>query len=63
MRKVTSHAAGVDIGAPEIGACVPDGDEQSWVRAFGPSPAARASLADGCIDRGLQTVALAATGV
>jgi transposase len=35
MRKINSHAAGVDIGAHEIVACVPDGDDQQIVRTFG----------------------------
>jgi hypothetical protein len=34
-RTVNPHAAGVDIGAHEIMACVPDGDDQQLVRAFG----------------------------
>jgi hypothetical protein len=63
MRTVNSHAAGVDIGAHEIMACVPDGDDQQIVRAFGTSTADLESLADWCIDRGIQTVAMASTGV
>ena len=35
MHQVNPHAAGVDIGAHEIMACVPDGDAQQLVRAFG----------------------------
>jgi hypothetical protein len=46
MRPVTPHAAGVDIGAHDLMACVPDGDDQQIVRAFGTSTAALASLAD-----------------
>jgi hypothetical protein len=38
MRTVNLHAAGVDIGAHEIMACVPDGDDQQLVRAFGTTP-------------------------
>jgi transposase len=63
MRTVTPHAAGVDIGAHAIMACVPDGDDQQIVRAFGTSTADLESLADWCIDRGIQTVAMASTGV
>ena len=44
MRPLTPHAAGVDIGAPEIRACVPDGDDQHIVRAFGTSTADLESL-------------------
>ena len=39
MRQVNPHAAGVDMGAHEIMACVPDGDAQQIVRAFGTSTA------------------------
>ena len=63
MRTVNPHAAGVDIGAHAIMAGVPDGDDQQIVRAFGTDTAALESLADWCIDRGIQTVAMASTGV
>jgi transposase len=62
MRPVNPHAAGVDIGAHEMMACVPDGDDQQLVRAFGPSTADLEALADWCIDRGIQTVAMESTG-
>jgi hypothetical protein len=57
------HAAGVDIGAQEIVACVPDGEDQQIVRTFGTDTAALQTLADWCVDCGLQTVAMASTGV
>jgi transposase len=57
------HAAGVEVGAHDIMACVPDGDDQQIVRACGTSPADRESLADWFIDRGIETVAMASTGV
>jgi transposase len=63
MRTINAHAAGVDIGAHAILACVPDGDDQQLVRAFGTSPAARESLADWFMDRGIATVAMKSTGV
>jgi transposase len=63
MSKINACAAGVAIGAQAIMACVPDGDDQQIVRACGPDPAALDSLADWCIDRGIQTVAMASTGV
>src|SRR5215470_11501285 len=63
MSKGNVCAAGVDIGAPELMACVPEGDDQHSGRACGPSPADRASLADWGIDRGIQTGAMDATGV
>jgi len=63
MRKITAHAAGVDIGAHEIVACVPDGEDQQIVRTFGTSTADLQTLADWFVDRGMQTVAMASTGV
>jgi transposase len=42
---------------------VPDGDDQQLGRAVGTDTAELASLADWLIDRGIQTVALASTGV
>ena len=63
MRKINPHAAGVDIGAHEIMAGVPDGDEHQLVRAFGPYTAALDALADWFVDRGIQTVAMESTGV
>ena len=63
MSKINACAAGVDIGAHAIMACVPDGDDQQIVRAFGTYTADLASLADWFIDRGIQTVAMASTGV
>ena len=62
MRTVNLSAAGVDMGAHASMTCVPDGDDQQLGRACGTSPAALASLADGCMERGLQTAAMAATG-
>lgn len=44
-------------------ACVPDGDDQQLVRAFGTSPAALDALADWFIDRGMQPVAMDSPGV
>jgi hypothetical protein len=44
-------------------ACVPDGDNQQLVRAFGTYTADLDALADWCIDRGIETVAMESTGV
>jgi predicted NBD/HSP70 family sugar kinase len=63
MRTITAQAAGVDIGAHEIVVCVPDGEDQQIVRTFGTSPADLQTLADWFVDRGVQTVARASTGV
>src|SRR5689334_20542364 len=63
MRQVNLYAAELDIGAHAIMACVPDGDDQQLVRAFGPSTAALDTLADWFVDRGIQTAAMESTGV
>jgi transposase len=63
MRKITSQAAGVDIGAHEIVACVPDGEDQQIVRPVGTYTADRQTLADWLVDHGMQTVAMESTGV
>jgi hypothetical protein len=42
---------------------VPDGDAQQIVRTFGTSTVDLQTLADGFVDRGIQTVAMASTGV
>jgi transposase len=63
MRKINPHAAGVDIGAHEIMAGVPDGDDQHIVRAFGTYPAALDAVAAWFVDRGILTVAMESTGV
>ena len=63
MRQVNPHAAGVDIGTHEIVACVPDGHDRQIVRTFGTYTADLHALADWCIDRGIETVALESTGV
>jgi hypothetical protein len=49
MWKVTPQATGVDSGAREIVACVPDGDDQQIVRTFGTYTADLQTLADWCV--------------
>jgi transposase len=63
MRKVTPHAAGVDIGAHEIVACVPDGADQQIVRTFGTYTTDLHTLAAWLVERGIETVAMESTGV
>src|SRR5712691_10760793 len=46
-----------------IVACVPDGDDQQIVRTFGTYTVDLQTLADWFVDRGIQTVAMASTGV
>ncbi len=62
MRPSNAQAAGVDIGAHDIMACVPDGEAHQLVRAFGTSTAALDAWADWLVDRGIQTAALESTG-
>lgn len=62
MRPVNPHAAGGAMGAHAIRACGPVGDDPQLVRAFGTSTAALDALADWCIDRDIQTVAMASPG-
>ena len=52
MRQINAHAAGVDIGAHEIMARVPDGADQQLVRAFGPYTAELDAVADWFVDVG-----------
>jgi hypothetical protein len=61
--QVHPHAAGGDLGAHAMMACLPDGAAPPLGRAFGPSPADLDALAAWCVDRGLQTAAMASTGV
>ncbi|HEY5863974.1 MAG TPA: IS110 family transposase [Candidatus Tectomicrobia bacterium] len=63
MHKVTAHAAGVDIGAHEIVACGPDGEEQQIVRTFGTYTADLQNLAAWFVHHGIETVAMESTGV
>jgi transposase len=63
MRNVTPHAAGVDIGAHESVACVPDGADQQIGRTLGTYTTALHTLADWFVERGIQTVAMESTGV
>jgi len=51
------------MGAHEIMACVSDGDDPQLGRAFGTYTAELDAVVDWCVDRGLQTVAMKATGV
>jgi hypothetical protein len=63
LRTITAHAAGGDIGAHEIVAWVPDGDDHQLVRTCGTYTAALPTLADWFGDRGMQTIAMESTGV
>jgi transposase len=63
MRHVHPQAAGVDIGAHEIMACVPGSDNTQIVRPFGTYTADLHALADWLLQHHIQTVAMESTGV
>jgi hypothetical protein len=62
MSQIHAHAAGLDIGAHAIMACVPDGADQQLVRAFGTYTADLDAVADWFVDHGIQTAAMESTG-
>src|SRR3712207_4504836 len=59
----TPHAAGIDVGAQEIGACVPNGKAQQRVRTFGAYTTALQTLAAWRVACGSQPGALESPGV
>jgi len=63
MSQINAHAAGIDIGAHDILACVPDGDDQQLVRAFGTYTADLDALADWCVDCGIQCCLISAQAI
>jgi hypothetical protein len=63
IRQVPPHAAGVDLGAHDIVACVPDGADPQLVRTFGTSTAELQTLAAGFVDRGSPPGAMDSTSV
>ena len=60
---VHSHAAGLDIGAREIWACVPPETQGETVRTFGTFTPDLHALADWLVRCGVDTVAMESTGV
>lgn len=63
LERIQLHAAGVDIGAHEIMACVPGPDNTQIVRAFGTYTADLESLATWFTAHAIQTIAMESTGV
>ena len=57
LSKVNHYAAGVDIGATEIVACVPDGDEIQLVKGFGNYTVDLKAIAQWFSDHKIKTVA------
>ena len=63
MSKVNENAAGVDIGATEIVACVSGGEDVQLVKAFGNYTVDLQALAQWMKGHHIQTVAMESTGV
>lgn len=63
MSKVNKNAAGVDIGATEIVACVSEGEEVQLVKAFGNYTVDLQSIAKWFHEHQIKTVAMESTGV
>ena len=63
LRIVHPHAAGLDIGADEIWACVPASSTAENVRVFGTFTVDLQALADWLVACGVDTVAMESTGV
>jgi transposase len=63
LRIVHPHAAGLDIGAREMWACVPAASTPENVRVFGTFTVDLQALADWLVACGVDTVAMESTGV
>lgn len=63
MSRVNQKAAGVDIGAREIVACVPGGEGVQLVRGFGNYTADLKAMAGWFREHKIETVAMESTGV
>jgi transposase len=63
MSKVNRNAAGVDIGATEMVACVSGGEEVQLVKAFGNYTVDLQSMAKWFQEHKIKTVAMESTGV
>ena len=63
LEKINHDAAGLDIGAQEIYACVPQGRDKKNVRKFNTFTADLEALGDWLGDCSIKTVAMESTGV
>jgi len=63
MSRIHPHAAGVDIGAIEIVACVPGNENTQVVKAFGNYTVDLQALASWMKDHHVKTIAMESTGV
>ena len=63
LEQINLNAAGLDIGAAEIWACVPEGRDEVSVRAFQTFTVDLHALADWLAACNVETVAMESTGV
>ena len=63
LEQIKLNAAGLDIGAAEIWACVPEGRDETSVRVFQTFTVDLCALADWLEACGVETVAMESTGV
>lgn len=63
LKQINLHAAGLDIGSEEIWACVPEEGEEVAVRSFETFTIDLHRLTDWLQEKGIETVAMEATGV
>jgi hypothetical protein len=63
LKHLNLHAAGLEIGASEIYACVPEDQDEPSVRVFQTFPVDLDALADGLAAGGVTTVAMESTSL
>jgi transposase len=63
VAQINLDAAGLDVGASEIWACVPAGCDEETVRCFKTFTPDLHALADWLVDCGISTVAMESTGI
>ena len=63
LPRVNANAAGLDVGASEIVACVPRDRAEEPIRSFGTCTPDLQALASWLKECGIETVAMEATGV
>lgn len=63
LKQINLHAAGLDIGAAEIWACVPQGRDEQTVKCFKTFTVDLHALADWLTQCGIKTVAMESTGI
>ena len=63
LKQINTNAAGLDIGASEIYACIPEGRDEENVKVFKTFTVDLNSLADWLSECGAKTIAMESTGV